>query len=171
MLFFVYRITKTDSMGYGVWPQFLPQTNTEHAETVDKKCPNRKCLGVETAWKHAKRTKRRTHVSWGGRGRWFKSSHSDQIKPKTNRFRLYFLHFQGKIGYFPTTFAPPEIPKIFWPHVWPQLEQRQIVWLLLLWYALLKKLNSKGSRRYSLREPFSLFTAYQFLNFNSRNLH
>ncbi len=36
-----------------------------------------------------------------------------QIKPKTNRFRLYFLHFQGKIERFPTTFAPPEIPKFF----------------------------------------------------------
>ena len=34
-------------------------------------------------------------LPWGGRGRWFKSSHSDQIKPKTNRFRLYFLHFRG----------------------------------------------------------------------------
>ena len=27
-----------------------------------------------------------------------------------------------------------------------------------------EKLNSKGSRRYSLREPFSLFPAYQFLS-------
>ena len=51
--------------------------------------------------------------SWGGRGRKFKSCHSDQIKPKTNRFRLYFLHFRVKIERFPTTFAPPEIPKIF----------------------------------------------------------
>ena len=51
--------------------------------------------------------------SWGGRGRKFKSCHSDQIKPKTVRFRLYFLHFWGKIERFPTTFAPPEIPKIF----------------------------------------------------------
>ena len=51
--------------------------------------------------------------SWGGRGRKFKSCHSDQIKPKTNRFRLYFLHFRGKIERFLTTFAPPEIPKIF----------------------------------------------------------
>ena len=51
--------------------------------------------------------------TWGGRGRKFKSCHSDQIKPKTNRFRLYFLHFRGKIERFPTTFAPPEIPKIF----------------------------------------------------------
>ena len=52
-------------------------------------------------------------ASWGGRGRKFKSCHSDQIKPKTNRFRLYFLHFRGKIERFLTTFAPPEIPKIF----------------------------------------------------------
>ena len=52
-------------------------------------------------------------LPWGGRGRKFKSCHSDQIKPKTNRFRLYFLHFRGKIERFPTTFAPPEIPKIF----------------------------------------------------------
>ena len=51
--------------------------------------------------------------SWGGRGRKFKSCHSDQIKPKTNRFRLYFLHFRGKIERFPTSSAPPEIPKIF----------------------------------------------------------
>ena len=51
--------------------------------------------------------------SWGGRGRTFKSCHSDQIKPKTNRFRLYFLHSQGKIERFPTTFAPPEISKFF----------------------------------------------------------
>ena len=51
--------------------------------------------------------------SWGGRGRKFKSCHSDQIKPKTVRFRLYFLHFRGKIVCFSTTFAPPEIPKIF----------------------------------------------------------
>ena len=51
--------------------------------------------------------------SWGGRGRKFKSCHSDQIKSKTNRFRLYFLHFRGKIERFPTTFAPLEIPKIF----------------------------------------------------------
>lgn len=36
-----------------------------------------------------------------------------QIKPKTNRFRLYFLHFRGKIACFSTTSAPPEIPKIF----------------------------------------------------------
>ena len=52
-------------------------------------------------------------LPWGGRGRKFKSCHSDQIKPKTNRFRLYFLHFRGKIERFPTTSAPPEIPKIF----------------------------------------------------------
>ena len=51
--------------------------------------------------------------SWGGRGRKFKSCHSDQIKPKTNRFRLYFLHFRGKIVCFSATFPPPEIPKIF----------------------------------------------------------
>lgn len=51
--------------------------------------------------------------SWGGRGRKFKSCHSDQMKPKTVRFRLHFLHFRGKIERFPTTFAPPEIPKIF----------------------------------------------------------
>ena len=35
------------------------------------------------------------------------------IESRTNRFRLYFLHFRGKIERFPTTFAPPEIPKIF----------------------------------------------------------
>ena len=52
-------------------------------------------------------------LPWGGRGRTFKSCHSDQIKSKTNRFRLYFLHFQDKIKRFSTTFAPPEIPKIF----------------------------------------------------------
>ena len=52
-------------------------------------------------------------LRWGGRGRTFKSCHSDQIKPKTSRFRLYFLHFRGKIERFPTTFVPPEIPKIF----------------------------------------------------------
>ena len=51
--------------------------------------------------------------SWGGRGRKFKSCHSDQIKSKTVRFRLYFLHFRGKIERFPTTFAPPEISKFF----------------------------------------------------------
>lgn len=52
-------------------------------------------------------------LPWGGRGRTFKSCHSDQIKPKTNRFRLYFLHFRSKIECFSTTFIPPEIPKIF----------------------------------------------------------
>ena len=51
--------------------------------------------------------------SWGGRGRKFKSCHSDQIKPKTVRFRLYFLHFRGKIECFSATFPPPEIPKFF----------------------------------------------------------
>ena len=40
-------------------------------------------------------------LPWGGRGRKFKSCHSDQIKPKTNRFRLYFLHFGAKSGIFP----------------------------------------------------------------------
>ena len=60
-------------------------------------------------------------VAWGGRGRTFKSCHSDQIKPKTNRFRLYFLHFRGKIERFLTTFTPPEIPKLFdhmFDHSW-----------------------------------------------------
>ena len=52
-------------------------------------------------------------LPWGGRGRKFKSCHSDQIKPKTNRFRLYFLHFRGKIECFSATFPPPEIPKFF----------------------------------------------------------
>ena len=52
-------------------------------------------------------------LPWGGRGRKFKSCHSDQIKPKTNRFRLYFLHFRGKIERFPTTFSPLEISKFF----------------------------------------------------------
>ena len=52
-------------------------------------------------------------LPWGGRGRWFKSSHSDQIKPKTVRFRLYFLFFRGKIKRFPTTFAPLSIFKYF----------------------------------------------------------
>ena len=67
-----------ESAQKAVWPQFLPQTNTEHAETVDEKCCNSKCLGAETVWKHAKRTRGQTHVSWGGRGRKFKSCHSDQ---------------------------------------------------------------------------------------------
>ena len=39
--------------------------------------------------------------SWGGRGRKFKSCHSDQIKPKTVCFRLYFLHFGARSGVFP----------------------------------------------------------------------
>ena len=52
-------------------------------------------------------------LPWVGRGRKFKSCHSDQIKPKTNRFRLYFLHFRGKIVCFSATFIPPEIPKNF----------------------------------------------------------
>ena len=43
--------------------------------------------------------------SWGGRGRKFKS--------KTVRFRLYFLHFRGKIACFSTTFSPLEISKFF----------------------------------------------------------
>ena len=89
----------TKSAQKAVWPQFLPQTNTDHAETVDKKCPNSKRLGAETVWKHAKRTRWLTHVSWGGRGRWFKSSYSDQSFvwniQKTSqivRFRLVFLY-------------------------------------------------------------------------------
>ena len=60
-------------------------------------------------------------LPWGGRGRKFKSCHSDQIKSKTNRFRLYFLHFRGKIERFPTTFIPPEIPNFFdhmFDHSW-----------------------------------------------------
>lgn len=69
---------RPESAQKAVWPQFLPQTNAEHAETVDKKWSGSKCLGAETVWKHAKRTRGRTHVSWGGRGRWFKSSHSNQ---------------------------------------------------------------------------------------------
>ena len=88
-----------ESAQKAVWPQFLPQINAEHAETVDKKCPNSKCPGAETAWKHAKRTRGLTHVSWGGRGRWFKSSYSDQSFvwniQKTSqivRFRLVFLY-------------------------------------------------------------------------------
>ena len=90
---------RPESAPKAVWPQFLPQTNTEHAETVDKKCPKSKCPVAETVWKHAKRTRGQTHVSWGGRGRWFKSSHSDQSFvwniQKTSqivRFRLVFLY-------------------------------------------------------------------------------
>ena len=37
-------------------------------------------------------------LPWGGRGRWFKSSHSDQIKPKTNVFGFIFLLFWGEYG-------------------------------------------------------------------------
>ena len=70
---------RPESVQKAVWPQFLPQTNAEYAETVDKKCPNSKCPGAETGWKHAKRTRGQTHVSWGGRGRKFKSRHSDQV--------------------------------------------------------------------------------------------
>ena len=110
-----------DSAQKAVWPQFLPQTNTEHAETVDKKCSGSKCLGAETAWKHAKRTRGQTHVSWGGRGRKFKSCHSDQIKPKTNRFRLYFLHFGVKSGIFPPLPHHPKFRNFFdhmFDHSW-----------------------------------------------------
>lgn len=39
-------------------------------------------------------------LPWGGRGRKFKSCHSDQIKPKTNRFRLYFCIFVAKSSVF-----------------------------------------------------------------------
>ena len=78
---------RPESVQKAVWPQFLPQTNAEYAETVDKKCPNSKCPGAETVWKHAKRTRGQTHVSWGGRGRTFKSCHSDQ---KFRRKRTVF---------------------------------------------------------------------------------
>ena len=149
---------RTEPAQKAVWPQFLPQTNTEHAETADEKCSESKRPGAETVWKHAKRTRGRTHVSWGGRGRKFKSCHSDQIKPKTNRFRLYFLHFRGKIERFPTTFAPPEIPKIFWPHVWPQLEQRLLISAIN--YVIISLPNSKvlnvfgALRRWCSWKPF-----------------
>ena len=78
LFFFLPTKPRPESAQKAVWPQFLPQTNTEHAEIVDEKSPKSKCLGAETVWKHAKRTRGQTHVSWGGRGRWFKSSHSDQ---------------------------------------------------------------------------------------------
>ena len=99
LFFFLPTKPRPESAPKAVWPQFLPQTNTEHAETVDKKCPKSKCPGAETVWKHAKRTRGQTHVSWGGRGRWFKSSYSDQSFvwniQKTSqivRFRLVFLY-------------------------------------------------------------------------------
>lgn len=79
LFFFLPTKPRPESAPKAVWPQFLPQTNTEHAETVDEKSPKSKCLGAETVWKHAKRTRGQTHVSWGGRGRWFKSCHSDQV--------------------------------------------------------------------------------------------
>ena len=97
-------------------------------------------------------------LPWGGRGRKFKSCHSDQIKPKTNRFRLYFLHFRGKIERFPTTFAPPEIPKIFWPHVWPQLERKLLISAISC--VIMKLPNSKvpnvfgALRRWCSWKPF-----------------
>ena len=52
-------------------------------------------------------------LPWGGRGRKFKSCHSDQIKPKTNRFRLYFLHFWTKSGTFPPLRHHPKFQNIF----------------------------------------------------------
>ena len=60
-------------------------------------------------------------LPWGGRGRTFKSCHSDQIKPKTNRFRLYFLHFRGKIERFPPLRHHPKFRKFFdhmFDHSW-----------------------------------------------------
>ena len=52
-------------------------------------------------------------LPWGGRGRKFKSCHSDQIKPKTNRFRLYFLHFRGKNRAFSHHFRTTRNSEIF----------------------------------------------------------
>ena len=43
------------------------------------KVPKTKCRGAETAKKAWAHPKGCAHFSWGGRGRWFKSSHSDQI--------------------------------------------------------------------------------------------
>ena len=102
-------------------------------------------------------------LPWGGRGRTFKSCHSDQIKPKTVRFRLYFLHFRGKIERFPTTSAPPEIPKIFLTTYLTTVGAKatRLVVSAPVRSAHEKLNNSKDSRSYSLREPFSLFTTYQ----------
>ena len=90
--------------------------------------------------------------------------HPHQIKPKTVRFRLYFLHFRGKIACFSTTFSPLEISKFFLTTCLTTVgaEANRLVASAPVRSAHEKR-NSKGSRRYSLREPFSLFTAYQFL--------
>ena len=68
---------------------------------VDKSNTTSGCGAVESA------------LPWGGRGRWFKSSHSDQIKPKTFVFGFIFMLFRPKSGFDPP--QPPErkSPKIF----------------------------------------------------------
>ena len=103
-------------------------------------------------------------LPWGGRGRWFKSSHSDQIKPKTVRFRLYFCIFGVKSSVFPPLSHLQKFRKFFdhmFDHSWSK--GKSFGCFCSGGSAHIKSNNSKGSRRYSLREPFSLFPAYQFL--------
>ena len=52
-------------------------------------------------------------LPWGGRGRKFKSCHSDQIKPKTNVFGFIFMLFRPKSGFGPPQPPETESPKIF----------------------------------------------------------
>ena len=63
--------------------------------------------------KARKAHERTDHVSWGGRGRKFKSCHSDQIKPKTNVFGFIFMLFRSKSGFDPPQPSEMKSPKIF----------------------------------------------------------
>ena len=110
-------------------------------------------------------------LPWGGRGRKFKSCHSDQIKPKTNRFRLYFLHFRGKIERFPPLRHHPKFRKFFdhmFDHSWSGGKS-----FGCFCSGTLCSRKTKFKRFPEALPPgtFSLFTAAHFLNFSSRNLY
>ena len=109
-------------------------------------------------------------LPWGGRGRTFKSCHSDQIKPKTVRFRLYFLHFRGKIERFPTTSAPPEIPKIFLTTYLTTVGAKANRLVASVPVRSSQKTKFKRFPEVFPREPFSLFTVYQFFGCSIQRL-
>ena len=89
--------------------------------------------------------------------------HPHQIKPKTVRFRLYFLHFRGKIACFSTTFSPLEISKFFLTTCVTTVgaEANRLVASAPVRSA--QKTKFKRFPEVFPREPFSLFPAYQFL--------
>ena len=99
---------------------------------------------------------------WGGRGRKFKSCHSDQKSVKIVRFSRIFSIFSPKNGFDPP--QPPETksPKIF-DHMFDHKQsESQMTRLFCSGCSLtFRSSPTKNSapEDFSPREPFSLFTA------------